>query len=365
MTASFTLRRGRFTNLRPMTVRRSLIAVGVVVVAGLVISLVMLNGSTSSPTVAVPAPAASVAALAKDLALASPAQALPPLALSTSQLTSDVTYTGFDRGCLVAFNAARPTGTRPANCFFGDQSTSRTLVLYGDSNADMWLAAFDELGRLHHFRVELVARASCQIPDLKLWNPAAHAPGVACTAFRKWALGEIARIHPFVTIVSDYEYGRRWDYFDHPVAPSVEAAAVTRTLAAIAQHSTETVLLATPPALFVDPTQCLSLHSRDISRCGAPVACLSISHQSDPACTFASSTGRTWALVNRLHAASDAGGAHYVNVDSLFCSATACPAVVDHLVVNFDLRHVSLHYSVFVSRALGQLITSAGVALGE
>jgi hypothetical protein len=227
----------------------------------------------------------------------------------------------------------------------------------------MWLAAFDALGRREHFRVDLVARASCQIPELDLWNPAAHAPGVACSAFRKWALREIARVHPFVTVVTDYEYGLRWDYQHRVIPASIAARAVTTTLRAIGERSSSTVMLATPPALFVDPTQCLEINASHVSRCDAPIACLQLAHQESAACHFAPSTGRTWELVDRLPAAVRAGGASYVNVDPLFCSSSACPAVVDHLVVNYDLRHVAMHYSVFISRALGQLLLRAGVSL--
>lgn len=348
-----------------MAQRRSLIALGGVLVAGLISAGAVLGSSKPSTSPLVPAPAPSLAALGNDLATASHQHALSALAISLSQLSQDVTYIGFDRGCLVAFNSSRPTGSRPLNCFFGDQSSLRTLVLYGDSNADMWLAAFDALGRADHFRVELVARASCQIPDLALWNPAAHAPGVACTQFRRWALQEIARVRPFVTVVSDYEYGRRWDYRDQPVAASVDGAGVTRTLRAIGQHSLATVMLATPPALFADPVQCLAINSSNTSACGAPRQCLLAASESTPACQFAPSTGRTWALVQRLRAATEAARATYVSVNQLFCSATACPPVVRHLVVNFDLRHVSQHYSVFVSRALGELLSNAGVPLSS
>lgn len=346
-----------------MAARRLQIALGALVVAALATAGVFVGTSSNSPVPHVPAPAPSLTALAHELSAASHQNSLGTLAISLDQLSRDVTYIGFDRGCLVAFNAARPKGARPSNCFFGDQSATRTLVLYGDSNADMWLAAFDALGRTNHFRVELVARASCQIPDLALWNPAAHAPGVACTAFRQWALSEIARVHPFVTVVSDYEYGRRWDYQNRPVPATVDAAGVTRTLSSIGQHSLATVMLATPPALFVEPTQCLAINANHISRCDAPVACLSVANQSRPRCAFDPSTGRTWSLVQRLGAATRASGATYVNVDPLFCSTTACPAVVRHLVVNFDLRHVSQHYSVYINRALAQLLARDGVVL--
>ena len=347
-----------------MTARRSIALVSALaVMAALIVTAVVATSSTSTRTVRTPVPAATLSALQRDLGAAARTEKLPALVVPLEQMSHDVTFVSFDRGCLVAFTASSATGDRPANCFFGDTHSSRTLILYGDSNADKCLGAFSALGVADQFRVELVARPSCQITELHLRTPAAHRAGVACTNFRHWALGEIARQHPFATVVTDYEYGRRWDYQHQPVPASVAANALTRTLHAITLRSRATIMLTTPPALLREPLTCLAIYSGAVARCDAPIACVNVTRQLSAACRFDPSTGRTWALVERLPGAVRAARATLVNVEPLFCSKDACPSIVDHLVVNFDLRHVSLHYSVFVSRALGELLAHAGVTL--
>jgi hypothetical protein len=276
---------------------------------------------------------------------------------------SDVAYAGFDRGCLVAYNAASAMGGRPSDCFFGDTASTRTLVLMGDSNADMWLPAFDALGRTDHFRVELVARASCQLPDLALWDPVLHRPGTECSAFRRAAFRLIATVHPFATVLVDYEYGIRWNDEDQPYSPSDSARGITNTVRAVARHSGRVVMLGEPPAQFSDPVTCLETHEHNIAACDSPRVCATSLASTSSKCTFDPTTGRTWAYLPLLAHAVASGGGTYVPVTTLFCTPRACPSVVDHVVVMFDLRHVSEHYGELVAPALGTLLQRAGVPL--
>jgi len=341
-------------------------AFGATLVAGTLAVIALCNAvaGASGPTVAVPRPAVDAAQLSAALSAASRTISLPALAVPLSQVGNDVPFDGFDRGCLVPFTASTATGNRPHDCFFGDTTAARTLVLYGDSNADMWLGAFDQLGRREHFRVALVARASCQVPNLALWDPAAHAPGTACTAFRRWAVAEVARLHPFATVVVDYEYGLRWDYRHQPVAPQTAVDAFGTTVRRLAMTGTRVVVLGMAPAMFTDPIQCLQTHTGGIGACASPVKCLTPSFRATPLCAFDPATGRTWAQLALLPGAVRSVGGTYVDVSSLFCTTTACPPVVDHLIVNFDLRHVTQHYTEYVAPVLSALISAAGVPLG-
>jgi peptidoglycan/LPS O-acetylase OafA/YrhL len=310
-----------------------------------------------------PAPAANSSALTAALEMASTQSALGRPIVPLSNLSGDFPSVAFDRGCLISFSAAGAATGRPSDCSFGDRSSPRTLVLFGDSNADMWVAAFDELGRLDHFRVELLARASCQLPDLPLWNPALHAPGTACTEFRAWAISEIGRLHPFATVLADYEYGLRWDYSDSLVSTDDAAAGLTRTIRQVAATGTTTFFMGMAPAVFSDPGQCLHIHGGDIGACASPVACLTSAGRASSTCAFDPASGRTWASVERLPATVAAGGGRLVDVTRLFCTESACPPVVSRIVVNYDLRHVTMHYTRYVALVLGAILDSDGARL--
>ena len=332
--------------------------------AGLGVNSLTIASTSGATSFAVVTPVTSLSALQSQLAVAANLRTVPTLVVPLSALSKDVPFAGFDRGCLVAFNATSATGSRPANCFFGDLTSPRTMVLFGDSNADMWIAAFDALGQRNHFRVELLARASCQLPDLHLWNPAQHVAGKTCTAFRAWALGQIRQLHPFVVIATDYEYALRWNYRDQLISAHVAAIGLARTLEKIADTGAHTILLGPPPAVMSEPGLCLSTHT-NVANCAAPRLCLQKVNQARPICQFDPATGRSWDVVNQLASLAVAGNASYVSVDSLFCSRLACPAIVHHFIVNFDLRHVSMHYSIYVSEVLGQLLSSTGVSLSN
>ncbi len=338
------------------------VALGAALVAsslGTVGAIEVAGASTSG--IAAPNPPATLGQLQVQLSRALTHTQLGALVVPLTSLSSDVPYSGFDRGCLVAFDAPSALGARPRDCRFGDVTSPRTLVLYGDSNADMWLATFDAIGRLDHFGVELIARASCQVNDSKLWDPALHQPGVQCTAFRAWAMREIARIHPAVTVVTDYGYGLQEDYHQRLVSPAEVGAGVQRTLTTLGASSRIVLYLGTPPPLSVEPGPCLAVHSTDVRACDVVTACLTETNQLRSECAFDPSTGRTWQLIDPVRRAATAAKALYVNTSAFFCVDTGCPSVVRGIVVNFDLRHISMHYSLYIAPAMADVLARGGV----
>jgi hypothetical protein len=68
-------------------------------------------------------------------------------------------------------------------------------------------------------------------------------------------------------------------------------------------------------------------------------------------------------MVEQLPTVVALGHGVLVKVDPLFCTSVACPPIVHGIIVNYDLRHVTMHYSRFVAIVLGQLISSSGVNL--
>jgi peptidoglycan/LPS O-acetylase OafA/YrhL len=354
------VRQSRYLTRRPGA---SLLVGALCVATSLVVATASLAAVPHEANLVAPPPAPTAAALSGALSTAASVSSLGRPIVPLSNLPRDFPSVEFDRGCLVSFSASTAIGGRPSDCAFGDRASPRTLVLFGDSNADMWLAAFDELGRVDHFKVELLARASCQLPDLHLWNPALHAPGTACTEFRAWAIGEIHRLHPFAAVLADYEYGLRWDYSDNLVPEGVAAAGLTRTIRLVAASGADTFFMGMAPAVFSDPGQCLHVNSSNVAACASPTACLTSPGRASPACAFDPASGRTWASVERLPSTVARGGGRLVDVTSLFCTVRGCPPVVSRIVVNYDLRHVTMHYTRYVALVLGAILEADGARL--
>jgi len=83
------------------------------------------------------------------------------------------------------------------NCNYGDVAATRTIALAGGSHAEHWLAALDQLGKLHQFKVVTYLKMGCplstaQVP-LIMGN---NAPYPQC---RRWVQRTMSRLvddHP-------------------------------------------------------------------------------------------------------------------------------------------------------------------------
>jgi hypothetical protein len=63
----------------------------------------------------------------------------------------------------IAFTAAlKPLPTNlGTTCSFSDTTATKTLMLFGDSQASMWLPAFNIAGELLHWKILLEAKDGC------------------------------------------------------------------------------------------------------------------------------------------------------------------------------------------------------------
>lgn len=259
------------------------------------------------------------------------------------------------RNCLVNYLAPGAVdGDQATNCFFGDTASSHTLVLYGDSNAAMWLRAFDELGRRHHVRVDLVARSGCEVAHTPLWDYSLRAPGVGCTDFRAWALQQIVRVHAYAVVVADFEYSVHRDYAFRALPENQYLAALAHTVHLLRATGASVTLLAPPPPGLPDPTTCLSTHVNDVGACSLPLSCLASATPTGAACQFPQGSALNWASTFHLRDTITTAGGHYVSLDDMFCTPSTCPAVINHVVVHENLFHVSDHFAAMTWPVLGE-----------
>lgn len=305
-----------------------------------------------------PAPvrAISLPHLESEITAGAHLRALPDLVVPLSQVPSDSAAT-LAHGCLVSQTATTPLGDRPASCDFGDVRAARTMVLYGDSNAWMWLPAFNELGIADGFRVELDARAGCEVADLTLLDNSAstRATAEACTGFRAFALHQIAVEKPFLVVVVDYEYTDHLNLDYAPYRQSAYLAALTSTIATIHQSAATTVMLSPPPPHFGNLVTCLSQNAADIQACAVPAACLDGNNYRYPRCQYPAGSDGSIKNIIGLPGAVKAGHGLFINVSKLFCTSVTCPPVIDNTVVMFDQIHVSEHYVWLIELAFAGL----------
>lgn len=89
--------------------------------------------------------------------------------------------------CVNDSNTPTPLpATIASTCAFGDKTASKTVFLFGDSQAQMWVPAFNVAGTMLHWKIVFVAKDGCG-PWI---SPVTTIEGSA--ACNQWVHGEIA-----------------------------------------------------------------------------------------------------------------------------------------------------------------------------
>jgi peptidoglycan/LPS O-acetylase OafA/YrhL len=290
-----------------------------------------VDAAASSASGRVP-PAATTAQEVSDLVSKSslvknlPADLVPTL----TQLPTDLPSVPV--GC----NTQTPTSS-PKDCVFGDAAGKRTVVVLGDSHAEMWMPGIALAAKSAHWRAILVSRSGCPAPAVHELNAQTGQPDFACDSWRSWAIGHIRSLHPQMVVLSSM-YFYPLDFGHHVVTPATWDRGLEDTLNRLREPRVTRVVLGDIPYLRQNPSDCLAANQDDIRTCGGIRASVLI------------------APIEGLPVTAAAAGARYVAVDKWFCSLTFCPAIVGRIGVYRDRAHVSATYSAWLWKLLGEAL---------
>jgi SGNH domain-containing protein len=234
-------------------------------------------------------------------------------------------------GASYFYPAARFSCTTATQCVFGDVTSTRTVVLFGDSHAHMWLPAIAPDAAAARMRLVLLWRPGCPADDVSVWDVATASVNERCNVFRAKAISEIQRLHPAVVLMASRTS-------DVPVAgnPSmVDAtwqAGAEATVDALKSASTKVAIIQDITVFTAELPHCLWLHADAVQMCSAP-----------------SPNPRTRQRFADEQAAATSAGATYLLTQQWLCT-TDCSPVIGKMVAYLDSEHISATYSEFLSR---------------
>ena len=227
-----------------------------------------------------------------------------------------------------------------------------TVLLVGDSHAEMWAPAVTSLAEKHDWRLLGLARAKCTPSDFTVarsWDKHVPTIGDECTQWRHVVYPNVmAKYDPSFVIVgsrsqlyniSDSGVVERRD----PAYMSLWTAAWKRTLETFEADGAEVLVLQPVPTL---PASMLSCVAHENADCAYPI--------SDDWLT-----ARATAALARLVAADD--HAALVPVDDLICPDGICRGRVDGTIVHQDTSHVTATFAAKEADSLGRLLQAAGL----
>jgi len=268
----------------------------------------------SSTSNVLPAVVAAVEAARRGRPIPSPLT--PPI----RELANERLPYSLPAGCVPV---ARSNQTSSNICPLGRTESSRSIVVIGDSHAQMWLSPIVIMARRDGWVVLPILRPGC-LPSSWVANFGAS----YCKTWYRWAIEQARRLHPDVTIVGGAVGGFR----------GAEAWAAERGMLAmgraVQQSSGKTVVVGDPEGLKRNPIDCLLSRGASMAKCTT-----------------------TWAPAilgpyNRIAARSRRAGLGFLDTRGWFCFERSCPPVIGRTIAYKDPHHITSAYALRLTAVL-------------
>jgi hypothetical protein len=212
-------------------------------------------------------------------------------------------------------------------CEYGDTSSDRTIVLYGDSHAAQWLPAFDLIGKRQGIKIVSLTKSSCPSAEV-IKELSAQYDVDDCQKFRDSSIARIKSIQPLAVVLA----GMQPFY-----APYTDESALPWWLAGEAK-ALDRINGSTRFPIYLTDTPLPQLDIPDCLAAGRSKAC---------------DTSRP---IN----GEVAPGFIPINPTPWLCEET-CPAVVDGMIAYRDKSHITVEMSKHLSRELENALVRIGL----
>jgi SGNH domain (fused to AT3 domains) len=207
-------------------------------------------------------------------------------------------------------------GIVPSDCLpafgSGDRTSSRVMVVLGDSQAGTWMPALVGFARAQHLAVVPLAKPGCFVSRVHT-----DLPGWPCASWYRWALAHDKALHPVATIVM---FLLSAPLQEHP-------GRTVSDMQSVLSQVTNGVLLADQPSQNQQPDVCIYKSGANMGRCSARVPSTYV--------PLMKAMGRMTTF------------AHHPVIPTMqwFCADGICPMVVGDVLTVRDLDHMTKQYS--------------------
>jgi peptidoglycan/LPS O-acetylase OafA/YrhL len=247
-----------------------------------------------------------------------PSGLVPPVSkLLDSQYLYD-----FPPGC-----APGDTQTTSQVCRLGDTASAKTIVVFGDSHAQMWMPAILAMAELDSWTVVPLVKSRCVV---SAWIGHGY-PGTQsailreCHAWYRWAVRQAQRLRPDVTLMAGC-----CGAADGATADAAKAG-YSSLAAAMKRFSKSVVLVADDDGIDKQPVDCLLARNATMR-----------------SCTTIQTTTR-FAFNDDLGVLARKRNFGFLKTRDWFCFQYECPMVVGHTIVYRDLGHITKPYALILA----------------
>jgi hypothetical protein len=205
--------------------------------------------------------------------------------------------------CRLLRSMSLSTWAGPNVCRFGATGSSSTMLLVGDSRAEILIPAMSAVGKQLGMKLVPLTMAGC-------WF---NKPG-SCPNYPKWVADEITQLKPRVVLVAGKFLGPK-----SLTAP--EAVGLISVLRSWAGLGSSLVLLGNTPTAPLEPQVCMAIHPKELTKCNFALS-WSVSKWLD------------------LKAIAKVSKVAYAPLSQVLCT-TKCPAVINGIAAYVNAQHAS------------------------
>jgi peptidoglycan/LPS O-acetylase OafA/YrhL len=280
-----------------------------------------LAASTSSVHAGHPSSPSALVAAVSAIEMARPIPS--PLTPAAIALPSSTYYA--PEGCI-----GLPKAGHGSVCSIGNTTSHKSLVVFGDSHAQMWLPAILNFASREGYDVRPIMKYGCTVGT---WGGPEHEN--ECVAWYKWGLSQVRALHPSLIILAAHYSFPGLDADMEIKEPNI-VRNITAFGRAVLPSTHQIVVLGDPPGEEQEPATCL----------------LS-AHPTMKTCSYTEVAAQATANTGVESAALAFGD--FLDTTPWFCYHGRCPMVVGHTVVYLDRSHITTQYA----EAVAPLFTAA------
>lgn len=223
-----------------------------------------------------------------------------------------------------------------SQCTLGPPNATKTVVLFGDSHANMWVPAVLPAVEAAGAKLVVLWLAMCPVANVEINSPYFGYPA-KCDAFRSAAERLIVSLAPSAVIVAERTSGDPGFHGNYS-SNYVWGKELERTIDTIAAPGRKIAIIQDTPLLPWSAPACLARNPTAVNACAVPLKTKAMAR-----------------LDGGEVAAARATNATYISTIQYFCTSV-CPMAIGPYVVYPDNGHVSASYATFLSGLIGRAL---------
>lgn len=226
--------------------------------------------------------------------------------------------------------------TKPVPCIYGDKSSKRTVVLYGDSNAGDWAPALSTMMAGLHIRLALFGFFGCTtapVTETATSQPGFPGQWQLCNEWHASLPVSVRKLHP-VAIISA---ASPWGVDASESADWVGAMKLDFEEMTLGNPTAKRIVIEASPLYPQSNPECLSSYPTDVQKCSV--------NYSAPGSEYSN-------IILRDETVAQKSGAVLISTEQFFCYAYQCSPVVGKYLVCIDRDHTSTAYVQYIEGAL-------------